>query len=292
MKLSSFRVTKGNKLIEAKYSRGLIETRIVDACVAKIDKASDLTPERFFEISAAELFDLHETMDKNHVHDQLKIAAENLINQKLKIPATNTWINWFSSVSAPPGEGKIVLQFSVAIKPYLFAIEGNFTSYPLKNTLLFTGSYSHRLYEFLMQWMDFGKKEFSIAELKHRLELEDQYDRTDNLKLRVIDPAIKDINKHSDILVDYTQRKTGRAVTHFIFTFKSKERKKHSKTKPNGTKPLIPLFTGHPEYTVDSAAILEDHERLKTKPEPKLQKILDSDKKSKITGLKRAVTHG
>jgi plasmid replication initiation protein len=292
MKLSSFRVTKGNKLIEAKYSRGLIETRIVDACVAKINKASDLTPERFFEISAAELFDLHETMDKNHVHDQLKIAAENLINQKLKIPATNTWINWFSSVSAPPGEGKIVLQFSVAIKPYLFAIEGNFTSYPLKNTLLFTGSYSHRLYEFLMQWMDFGKKEFSIAELKHRLELEDQYDRTDNLKLRVIDPAIKDINKHSDILVDYTQRKTGRAVTHFIFTFKSKERKKHSKTKPNGTKLLIPLFTGHPGYTVDSEAILADHQRLKTKPEPKPKKALDSDKKSKITGLKRAVTHG
>ena len=292
MKLSSFRVTKGNKLIEAKYSRGLIETRIVDACVAKIDKASDLTPERFFEITAAELFDLHETMDKNHVHDQLKIAAENLINQKLKIPATNTWINWFSSVSAPPGEGKIVLQFSVAIKPYLFAIEGNFTSYPLKNTLLFTGSYSHRLYEFLMQWMDFGKKEFSIAELKHRLELEDQYDRTDNLKLRVIDPAIKDINKHSDILVNYTQRKTGRSVTHFIFTFKSKEPKKPAKTNSNGTKPPIPLFTEHPEYTVDSEAVLADHERLKTKPEPKPKKTLDSDKKSKITGLKRAVTHG
>ena len=292
MKLSSFRVTKGNKLIEAKYSRGLIETRIVDACVAKIDKASDLTPERFFEITAAELFDLHETMDKNHVHDQLKIAAENLINQKLKIPATNTWINWFSSVSAPPGEGKIVLQFSVAIKPYLFAIEGNFTSYPLKNTLLFTGSYSHRLYEFLMQWMDFGKKEFSIAELKHRLELEDQYDRTDNLKLRVIDPAIKDINKHSDILVNYTQRKTGRSVTHFIFTFKSKEPKKHTKTKNNGTKPLIPLFTGHPEYTVDNEAVLKDHERLKTKPEPKPKKTLDSDKVAKIKGLKQAVTHG
>ena len=292
MKLSSFRVTKGNKLIEAKYSRGLIETRIVDACVAKIDKASDLTPERFFEITAAELFDLHETMDKNHVHDQLKIAAENLINQKLKIPATNTWINWFSSVSAPPGEGKIVLQFSVAIKPYLFAIEGNFTSYPLKNTLLFTGSYSHRLYEFLMQWMDFGKKEFSIAELKHRLELEDQYDRTDNLKLRVIDPAIKDINKHSDILVNYTQRKTGRAVTHFIFTFKLKELKKHSKTKANGAKQLIPDFHGHPEYTVDSEAILADHQRLKTKPERKPSKTLDSDKKSKITSLKRAVTHG
>jgi len=265
VKLSSFRVTKGNKLIEARYSRGLIETRIFDACVAKIDKANDLTPERFFEISAAELFDLHETMDKNHVHDQLKIAAENLINQKLLIPSTNTWINWFSSVSAPPGEGKIVLQFSVAIKPYLFAIEGNFTSYPLKNILLFTGSYSHRLYEFLMQWLSFGKKEFSIAELKNRLELEDQYERVDNFKLRVIEPSIKEINQHSNIWVKYSQRKAGRTITHFCFEFGLKEPEKTTRTKTNGTKPLIPLFTGHPKYTVDTDAVLEDHERLKKK---------------------------
>jgi hypothetical protein len=49
---------------------------------------------------------------------------------------------------------------------------------------------------------------------------------------------------------------------------------------------------GHPEYTVDSEAILVDHQRLKTKPEPKQKKTLDSHKKSKITGLKRVVTHG
>jgi hypothetical protein len=46
------------------------------------------------------------------------------------------------------------------------------------------------------------------------------------------------------------------------------------------------------EYTVDSEAVLADHQRLKTKPDSKPKKILDGDKKSKITGLKRAVTHG
>jgi plasmid replication initiation protein len=293
MKLSRFRVTKGNKLIEAKYSRGLIETRIVDACVAKIDKASDLTPERFFEISAAELFDLHnEEMDVTDIHRQLKIAAENLSKQQLKIPATNTWINWFSSVSSPAGEGKIILRFSVDIKPYLFAIESNFTSYPLKNTLLFKGSYSHRIYEFLRQWLSFGNKEFSIDELKDRLELDNEYERIDNLKQRVIDPALEEINQHSDIWVKYSQRKTGRKVTHFLFTFGKKEAEKTTKPKANGTKQLIPDWKGHPTYPVDSEAILADHERLKTKPEPKLKKTLDSDQKSKITGLKRAVTHG
>jgi len=293
MKLSRFRVTKGNKLIEAKYSRGLIETRIVDACVAKIDKESDLTPERFFEISAAELFDLHDKqMDVTDIHRQLKIAAENLSKQQLKIPATNTWINWFSSVSSPEAEGKIILRFSVDIKPYLFAIESNFTSYPLKNTLLFKGSYSHRIYEFLRQWLSFGNKEFSIAELKDRLELDNEYDRIDNLKQRVIDPALEEINQYSDIWVKYTQRKSGRTITHLLFTFGKKKAEATIKKKPNGTNPLIPLFTGHPEYQVDSEAVLEDHKRLKEKPETKVKKTLDSDKKSKITGLKRAIKQG
>ena len=290
MKLSRFRVTKGNKLIEAKYSRGLIETRIVDACVAKIDKASDLTPERFFEISAAELFDLHnEEMDVTDIHRQLKIAAENLSKQQLKIPATNTWINWFSSVSSPDGEGKIILRFSVDIKPYLFSIESNFTSYPLKNTLLFKGSYSHRIYEFLRQWLSFGNKEFSIDELKDRLELDNEYERIDNLKQRVIDPALEEINQHSDIWVKYSQRKTGRKVTHFLFTFGKKETEKTARTKTNGAKQLIPDWKGHPEYTVDNEAVLADHQRLKTKPEPKPKKAIAGGDKQRITGLKQAI---
>lgn len=239
MKLSTFKVTKGNKLIESKYSRGLIETRIVDACVAQIDSKQDLTPERCFEIRAADLFDLTDIDNVDSVYHQLKIAAENLINQKLLIPETVTWINWFSSVSAPPGEGKIVLRFSVDIKDYLFALEGNFTSYPLKNTLLFKGSYSHRLYEFLVQWLKVGKKEFSIAELKNRLELEDQYERIGNFRLRVIDPAVKEINKHSNIWVKYTSRKAGRVITHFLFTFGLKE----------ATKPKTAKTTKHRAYT-------------------------------------------
>jgi plasmid replication initiation protein len=289
MKIKNLRVTKGNSLIESKYSRGLIETRIVDACIAQIDSKNELTPDRFFEIKASDLFELTELDNVDGVYHQLKIAAKNLIDQKLLIPETVTWINWFGSVSCPPGEGKIILRFSVDIKPYLFSIEGNFTSYTQKHTLKFKGSYSHRIYEFLRQWLSFGNKEFSIAELKDRLELENEYERIDDFKRRVINPAIDEINQYSDLWVKYTQRKTGRSVTHFCFTFGLKEAEKTTRTKANGTRPLIPLFTGHPEYKEDTNAILEVHERLKKKPEPKPKKIMDSDKKSKITGLKRAI---
>jgi len=240
MKLKDLKITKGNKLIESKYSRGLIETRIVDACIAQIDSKNELTPDRFFELRASDLFDLNELGDADSVYHQLKIAAKNLIDQKLLIPSTNTWINWFGSVSAPEGEGKIILQFSVAIKPYLFAIEGNFTSYTQKHTLRFKGSYSHRIYEFLRQWLSFGYKEFSIVELKDRLELNNEYERIDNLKDRVINPAIEEINQYSDLRVNYTQRKTGRSVTHFCFTFGLKEVEKTTKTNPIKPKQMTP----------------------------------------------------
>ena len=144
----------------------------------------------------------------------------------------------------------------------------------------------------LVQWSPICKREIEVDLLKKQLQIENNYPLMSNFKSRVIDAAVNEINQHSNIWVKYTQRKAGRTITHFLFTFGEKEPKKTTTTKPNGTKPLIPLFTGHPDYTVDSEAILADHQRLKSKPEPKPKKTLDSDKKSKITSLKRAVTHG
>jgi len=47
-----------------------------------------------------------------------------------------------------------------------------------------------------------------------------------DFKKRVLVPAIKDINKNSDITVTWTQRKTGRKVTHIKFQFHLKETEK------------------------------------------------------------------
>jgi len=46
-----------------------------------------------------------------------------------------------------------------------------------------------------------------------------------DFKKRVIDPAVKDINTHSDYTVEWTQRKTGCKVTHLTFIFDKKEPK-------------------------------------------------------------------
>jgi plasmid replication initiation protein len=45
-----------------------------------------------------------------------------------------------------------------------------------------------------------------------------------DLKKRVIDPAVEEINKHSNLWVKYGQRKSGRTITHFQFQFGLKDK--------------------------------------------------------------------
>lgn len=97
----------------------------------------------------------------------------------------------------------------------------------------------------------------------------DYQNRLDNFKKYVLDVAIKQINEHSDLTCSYEQRKTGRTVTHLIFTFakkpepkptkadkpnakQTKSTKKPTKADPNADRPKPPIFnTPAPEYTTE-----------------------------------------
>jgi plasmid replication initiation protein len=296
----SLTVVKSNKVIEASYKLTLYEQRILLACIAQIHSKDELLEACKFEISAKEIADLSKLENINKVYQLLSEASDRLLDRKIILNDPDPdnprlkqrKLNWMSHIDYYPGDGKVILQFSKGIIPYLSELSKNFTQYKLTSVTQFKSAYTIRLYEMLVQWLSVGERKIEVDWLRKQLQVENNYPRVGALKNWVIDVAVQEINQHSNIWVKYGQRKAGRTITHFLFTFGEKEPKKTTATKANGTKPLIPLFTGHPEYTVDSEAILADHQRLKTKPEPKPKKVLDSDKKSKITSLKRAVTHG
>jgi plasmid replication initiation protein len=293
----SLTVVKSNKVIEASYKLTLYEQRILLACIAQIHSKDELLEACKFEISAKEIADLSKLENINKVYQLLSEASDRLLDRKIILNDPDPdnprlkqrKLNWMSHIDYYPGDGKVILQFSKGIIPYLSELSKNFTQYKLTSVTQFKSAYTIRLYEMLVQWLSVGERKIEVDWLRKQLQVENNYPRVGALKNWVIDVAVQEINQHSNIWVKYGQRKAGRTITHFLFTFGEKEPKKTATAKTNGTKPLIPLFTGHPEYMVDSEAILADHQRLKTKPEPKPKKTLDSDKKSKITGLKRAV---
>ncbi len=230
MNTNKLTVCKANKLIEATYRMSLNEKRVINACIAQIDSTAPLTTQDKFELSAKDFAKLFGISEKRAYTD-LQDIAKTLYQRSLTIynpdPAQpklkKIETRWISTIGYVPEDGKIFLHFSQYILPYLSELKGQFTKYELTQISGMTCIYAYRLYELLMQWKSIGKREIEIEWLKKHFELEDGYNAMCDFKKRVIDPAVKDINEHSDYQVTYTQRKTGRSVTHLIFKFHLKE---------------------------------------------------------------------
>ena len=237
-------VYKSNQVVEAGYKLSLNEQRVILACIAQVDSKEKLLVTDKFELSAKDFANLFSVSEDRAYHALIEVT-DSLFNRYLIIE--NPFIDdptvhklktrWISSIYYRTELGKIVLCFAHEILPYLSELKGSFTKYELKHIGNMTSIYGIRLYELLMQWRSTGKREIEIEWLKEQFELDNSYDRMFDLKKRVIDPAVKDINTHSNFTVSWTQRKTGRRVTHLTFEFSEKKLPK-TKSKKEKVKDL------------------------------------------------------
>lgn len=129
------------------------------------------------------------------------------------------------------GEGRISLEFDKDLVPHLLGLKEQFTSYRLKDVYRFGSVHTWRLYELLRQHKGLGKREFDVDELKAKIGLAGLYERVGNLKARVIDPAIREINETSDIMCEYEQGKRGRRITGFLFIIRDNQQNKTPREK-------------------------------------------------------------
>ena len=223
-------VVKTNTLVEASYRLDLAEQRIILYAITEARRTQKgLNAEDFVTIRAmdyAELFGI----DPATAYEQIQDAAKTLFRRYVVFHDTHpasgkpriTEARWISAASYIDGAGTIQLRFSTDMVPFITRLEAEFTRYKLEKVANMTSAHAIRLYELLIQWGSVGKREIELKWLRKALMLEEQYAAIKDLKNRVIDVAVTQINKHSDLIVEYTQRKTGRTVTHLTFTFDPK----------------------------------------------------------------------
>lgn len=231
-------VYKANQVVEAGYKLTLNEQRVVLACIAQVHSKEALLTTDEFELSAKDFATLFSVSEDRAYHALIGVT-ESLFNRYVVIdnPYPNRprvkrlKMRWISSIEYLADEGKLSLCFSKKMLPYLSELKGQFTRYELKHIGNMTSIYAIRLYELLMQWKSTGKREIEIDWLKQQFEIQDKYQSIKDLKKYVIDPAVKDINTHSNYQVSWEQRKTGRNVTHLTFTFAEKQPLKPEKPK-------------------------------------------------------------
>jgi plasmid replication initiation protein len=97
-----------------------------------------------------------------------------------------------------------------------------FTSYELKQISQLSTAYAIRFYELLVQFIKTGERYISLEKLRALLELNDQYPRFFDLKKRIIQPSITEINIKTNLRVEWDAVKKGRMITGLMFIFEER----------------------------------------------------------------------
>lgn len=262
-KQGSSDVYKSNALIEASYRLTPAEQRIMLACIAQVRRDKPITDDVLYSVSASDISAL--TGSTHHgIYDELAKAA-------LRLKRREVWITnqpngagsheetlitgWVQSIRYRKAEGKVELRFTKDMLPYLTQLTEQFTRYALADVATMTSAHAIRLYELLCQWRGNKRREVSIEWLREAFQLSEKYPLFYELKRWVIQPAVDQINEHSPLWVKWEQKKTGRKVTHLIFTFGEKKTNNNSgeKTRKKNEKTSRALY-GIPMSVIEENA--------------------------------------
>jgi len=205
-------VRKANQLIEAKYKLSLHESKILAYLISNIQPTDNDFKEH---VMTPKILSKECNIPKSKVYPIVKEIAKKLTGRVIEIYSDNgDWTAVSLLHRSRWIESKKQFQFVLHpdLRPLLLDLRSNYTQYSLLYALRFTSSYSIRIYELCLKRLREARKnsisfELSVDLFKEFLGIPDKYKQFSALRQRVIDAAIPEINKITDIRVVITPAK-------------------------------------------------------------------------------------
>ena len=230
---------KSNALIKAKYDFTVSQNRVLQKAFYEIQKNKI----NVAKITLQELKSLIKFKDYSTV-EGIKRFLENLKeNEIMHIKDNGEWLK--VQVISGYKYNPTTKIFKIEIPMLLLQLihEYTQTGFTPTNVTKYIGlgaTNAQRLYELLRMWT--GNKtiiEYSVDEIKEYLMLQDKYKVFQNFKVRVIEPAIKELREKELLdIYDVEYIKTGRKVTSIKFYVKDLEPRTYKfETKKDFDKP-------------------------------------------------------
>jgi plasmid replication initiation protein len=127
-------------------------------------------------------------------------------------------MRWVWKAQYHNGEGWAEICFSPDMTPHIFSIGRKYVRYRLEYARGLQSIYSSHLLRLLMTQKDNGFKTITLEDFRHAMEIPESY-KYSNIKQRVINVAIKELNEKADWIIQYRETKRGRSVHSLQFTF-------------------------------------------------------------------------
>ncbi|HDR8929222.1 replication initiation protein [Burkholderia vietnamiensis] len=224
-------VNMSNALTRAAHSLLLAEKRLISACISKIDSLPAGVPlvrdgawtVRLSAAEYAETFDV----DLDTAYTQLRDASEKLFNRYVRTmretrkgPEEHKF-RWVGGVTYQKGEGWVELQWWHEVVPHLYGLRKEFTSYKLKQAAALRSAYSWRLFECFQSWKDTGRYIATIEDFHRAMDVPQSCVADFKaLRVRVIEPAVKELTEKNGLEIEWEVRRAGRKVIGLDFKFR------------------------------------------------------------------------
>lgn len=233
-------ILKDNSLINASYSLGVAEQRLIFLAIIEArEKQTVIEAGGMLRITAKKYAE-HFKVESHTAYEALKRAADALYDASFRYSKKDEETGaigeykrrWLEEGGYIAKLGCVEIMFSSWVVPLITRLESCYTAYELKQVSGLTSEYAIRIYEIAIQWRSVGKTPtIKLDELRGMLGLTTEYTRMEAFKRRVLDKAVEQINKHTDIDVKYNQHKEGSRIVGFSFNFKQKPEAKKSVEK-------------------------------------------------------------
>lgn len=290
MDINNLTVVKHNRIIDAEYSMGVCEQRILLTCIAKIDSSKSMDENRIFSVSVDDILDLV-NVERSSAYPHLKRTCKVLFTNTIAVHLSDSpdplVTRWVDAVRYVEREGRVELRFTPEMVPFLTKISRDFTKYKLVHVLKFKSAYSYRLYELLCRWGNY-EHVVSIEWIREKFQLTDKYAKIADFKKNVIDVAINEISATSDIKVTYEQIKKGRNIVALRFIYTRTKEKKYPKVESE----TLTLPNPQPEKPVINIDIFKFNDKDKQLAKNALAKVPEATQRIVLDMFKSALTKG
>ena len=215
-------IRQHNALTNARYDYSELQLDLLFFIISKLRKDQKTS---LYELPIKELSLL---TGKQYHLPYLRQATEGLGSRMFEVEDDKEYrqIWMFQQIRYLKGQGIIEIKLTENILPYLFELKDNFTSYTLAAALRLSSKYAKRIYQYCSQWKDLGEtKKYDLQDFKKMLGLLDdkgneKMKQIKELKERVLDIAVKQINEHTELHVSYKLEKRVRTFKNVVFTVK------------------------------------------------------------------------
>lgn len=231
-------VAKDNRLIQKSRSAlSLVENKAVLYLISKIQPNDK--PGKIYKFNCRE-FQALCNWNSADSYQYMKVMLQNLgdvsmwIDMEIDGRTKDVLLRWFDIVRMDPGTGDIDISFQTDMLPFLLDLQKHleedgqhYTAYKLQNVSLMKHRYSSRIYELLRSYQFNNKKwtfengtgseydiQMKIADTvtdkktrKPVAQIPESWSNWAIFRRDVLEPAIKEINKYTDIKVAYEGKK-------------------------------------------------------------------------------------